>query len=647
MRLTVLRIQNFRALKDVTFPVDSYTCLVGPNGAGKSTVLTALNIFFRNTDGAATDVTMLQREDFHNKDTSNPIVITLTFDQLSEEAQHDFAAYYRNERLTISATAEWDSAAGVAKVFQHGERLVMGEFAPYFAKEKDGENVAELRAFYKDLRAKYPDLSNVSTKGDMAVALRAYEEAHPDQCESRRSNDEFYGVSKGKNLLHKYIQWVYVPAVKDATSEEMEAKNTVLGRLLQRTVRSKVSFDAPLEKLIADSRAKYQEILTSNQSALDSISSSLSDRLREWAHPEARLKLEWFSDPTSSVKIADPAARIVAGEGSFDGMLARLGHGLQRSFLLTILQELSHSDDKDAPRLLLACEEPELYQHPPQARHLASVFTKLSEQNSQIIVCTHSPYFVSGRSFEQIRLIRRNPETNAAIACRVSLGDLAADLAAARGAAISTPTATEMKVEQALRAALNEMFFTPVLILVEGLEDVAYLKAWFSLSGREEEFRRLGCHIVPTDGKSYMFYPLAIARRLNIPVFVIFDSDADEGNAQVRTMHEKDNKTILSLCGYSSEDPMPKANLWQRDLVMWKSNLGKEVTDDVGAADCQALRNAVRTEHDLHVKGLAKNAMFIGEVLAKGWDQGTRSALLDKLCDSVLEFAKTQQESRL
>lgn len=148
------------------------------------------------------------------------------------------------------------------------------------------------------------------------------------------------------------------------------------------------------------------------------------------------------------------------------------------------------------------CEEPELYQHPPQARHLAGVFTRLSDQNSQILVCTHSPYFVSGRGFEQIRLFRKNPVTNSATAYHVWLADIAADLAGARGEAVPPATATEMKVEQALRSALNEMFFTPVLVLVEGLEDVAYLRAWFSLSGRDEECRKLGCHIVPTDGTS-------------------------------------------------------------------------------------------------------------------------------------------------
>ena len=47
MKLTTLRIENFRSFKDETIHFDDYTCLVGPNGAGKSTVLTALSLYGR------------------------------------------------------------------------------------------------------------------------------------------------------------------------------------------------------------------------------------------------------------------------------------------------------------------------------------------------------------------------------------------------------------------------------------------------------------------------------------------------------------------------------------------------------------------------------------------------------------------------
>ncbi len=53
------------------------------------------------------------------------------------------------------------------------------------------------------------------------------------------------------------------------------------------------------------------------------------------------------------------------------------------------------------PNLVLAIEEPELYQHPSRQRHLASVLLNLAEgalpgvaKNTQVIYTTHSPLFV-------------------------------------------------------------------------------------------------------------------------------------------------------------------------------------------------------------------------------------------------------------
>src|SRR5690606_7251213 len=108
-----------------------------------------------------------------------------------------------------------------------------------------------------------------------------------------------------------------------------------------------------------------------------------------------------------SVAIQSPVVGIKRGEGEFRGSLSRMGHGLQSSYLLTLLQGLAASDAPDAPTLILGCEEPELYQHPPQARHLADVLVELSESNNQILVTTHSPMFVNGDGFENVCVVRR------------------------------------------------------------------------------------------------------------------------------------------------------------------------------------------------------------------------------------------------
>src|ERR1035441_2711725 len=120
MKIERVRIQNFRAFQDETIVFDDYTCLVGPNGSGKSTILTALNIFFRDTANASTDLVNLGKEDFHQCDVSQPIKITVTFRDLNAEAKDDLKDYVRQDRLVVSSVAEWDDDKQSAEIEQHG-----------------------------------------------------------------------------------------------------------------------------------------------------------------------------------------------------------------------------------------------------------------------------------------------------------------------------------------------------------------------------------------------------------------------------------------------------------------------------------------------------------------------------------------------
>ncbi len=518
MKIESVRIKNLRSFRDETINFNDYTCLVGPNGSGKSTVLYALNIFFHEKSGVSTDTANLDKEDFHNKNTDEPIEITITFVGLSEEAQIDFSNYYRQGKLIVSAVAVYDQAIGKAPVRQVGKRLVMPAFKEFFKALGNSANVPELTELYNNIR-EHINLPIPGTKTKMIDALHQYENEHPELCELLDSDDQFYGVTKGANKLEKYLQWVYVPAVKDASGEQIETKNTALGRLLARTVRSKANFSDSVSRIEENAHSQYQRLLDENQYILNDLSQSLKRRLSDWAHPEAMVKLEWWRDPDKSVKIEEPFAKIIAGEGAFEGELARFGHGLQRSYLLALLHELASVEDVVDSQLILGCEEPELYQHPPQARHLSTVLQKLSNGNAQIIVATHSPAFVSGDGFENVRMVRKNTENRRSNVFGANYSNICADIAEATGETPRSVSGTIAKIHQVLQPALNEMFFTSRLVLVEGLEDVAYLSAYLHLLDRWEDFRRIGCHFVPTNGKSELVRPLVIARRLKIPTY--------------------------------------------------------------------------------------------------------------------------------
>lgn len=645
MKIKSLRIQNFRSFNDQTLHLDDYTCLVGGNGSGKSNVLCALNVFFRETEESANDLTLLQDEDFHNKNVAEPVRVTVTFDSLSEAAKEDFKDYVRQEELVVTAEAHFDPVTRTAPVKQFGQRKAMIAFAPYFAALGDNRPVKELKELYATIRKAFSELPLPGTKDAMTDALRTYEASKPTLCELIQSEDQFYGVSKGANKLGKYIQWVFVPAVKDATTEQVETKNTSLGKLLARTVRASVNFSDDIKKVREDAQKEYAKIIAGKQSVLETLSHSLQTRLTEWAHPDAFLRLAWRQDAEKSVQVQDPVAEMIAGECGFQGNLSRFGHGLQRSYLLALLQELAGSGDDNAPRLILACEEPELYQHPPQARHLAEVLRILSTANSQVIVCTHSPYFVSGQSFESVRLVRKPQKVMTSSVTAVTLDGIGRVIAAAKGEMVPKTAGVLAKINQSLQPSLNEIFFTPALVLVEGLEDVAFITTYLHLMGHWDECRRLGVYIVPANGKSHMIEPLACAILLAIPVFLVFDSDGHEARPEVRLMHEHDNRILLNLCGLVSEQPFQTSILWSDRCVMWTNEMGITVDADFTEADKLAFKSEARKVNG-QVKSLDKNSLFIAAYLNASWDAGKRSGTLERLCASIMTFARVAASSR-
>ena len=645
MFIKSIRIENLRAYEDETIEFAPYTGLIGANGAGKSTILCALNIFFRETESASTNLSNLDREDFHRGNTDQPIEVTLTFQDLSEAAQADFEGYYRQGALIVTAKAEFDATSGVAVVKQYGNRLGLAAFKPYFKALGDGAKVADLQLIYAGLREQIPALPTVKVKDAMTSALREYEEARPDECELIPSEDQFYGVSQGQGLLRKHVQWIYIPAVKDAAGEQAEGKNTALGRLLARTVRAQVNFSEKLNGLRAEAEAKYNDMLAAEQGVLDQISNGLQERLAEWSHPDATAKLQWHQDP-KSVRLEEPMARLLAGDGEFEGSIARFGHGMQRSYIIALLQGLATTDDENSPRLILGCEEPELYQHPPQARHLANVLQTLSTKNSQVIISTHSPYFVDGAGFDRVRLVRKLRAEGKAVVRSCTISHLGAEYARVTGEAHAQHDAVLAKLHQVMQPNLSEMFFTPKLVLVEGLEDAAYINAWLILSGRWDAFRSGGAHIVPVNAKSELIRPLIIAQKMEIPVFVVFDCDGDKLQhkdparaAQIRAVHERDNRAIFTLVGGPVNDPFPAATEWGDRYAAWPGDLGRCVKDEAGE-HWEPAGNAASAVCG-GSGGLQKNTLHIGARLKELHRRGAGTDTLDRLCNEIVEFAQS------
>jgi hypothetical protein len=131
----------------------------------------------------------------------------------------------------------------------------------------------------------------------------------------------------------------------------------------------------------------------------------------------------------------------------------------------------------------------------------------------------------------------------------------------------------------------------------------------------------------------------------------VFDSDADkygtidaaadpEGKlAARRPMHLRDNTAILKLCGITTPDPFPAEALFHDSVVLWHSEIGSVVEEDIGAQDWRECKTQAERELG-QPGGLEKNVLQIALRLAKAWDAGKRSTHLDQACDRILNTAR-------
>jgi putative ATP-dependent endonuclease of OLD family len=636
MIIESVHIKNFRSFKDDIINFDDYTCLVGANGAGKSTVFTALQVFFRHFKDSKTDLSKLSEKDFHHCNIDEPIQITVTFSDLSAQATEDLKDYVRQGKLIVTAEAVYDKGTQRAEIKQYGNRLGMDDFRVFFDLDKTSAKAPELNACYNTIQGKYPNLPNAGSKDAKITALREYEATRPEECVLIPSEDQFYGASKGANRLAPHIQWVFVSASKDVTEEGDENKNSALGILLSRTVRAKVNFTERIFEIKQKVELEYSQLLSDEQAVLDDISHSLKSKLSQWAHPSINASVNWKQDADKAVKIEEPSAAIALGERGFEGELSRFGHGLQRSFMLALLQELSTTDAENAPTLILCIEEPELYQHPPQARHLAETLMELADDNTQVLVCSHSPLFVPKNNFEKIRIIRENGNPVESLNSCISYKELSEYLVSVGSKPVNNKGIVA-KLFPYLSPSINEMFFCKTPVFVEGIEDVAYIKTYLELMGLTNDFRKFGMHLINADKKSNIIEPLAVASLLNINAYVVYDSDTDV-EEKYHHQHKPDNKKLLTIQGYHTEDEFQPVNIIYPNLWAWKSNLGKEVQIEISNWSryfdiaCAEFGNA---------GGFQKNPMVIARTLELAWVAEEKSPALIHLVQNIIQYGNS------
>jgi putative ATP-dependent endonuclease of the OLD family len=669
MLIRSLTIKNYRCIREVSVELSDLTAFVGRNGSGKSTFLQSLGAFY-NVKAALTE------NDFYNGDITHQIEITVEYGDLSQAEKTEFSAYLDGEVLAVTKKIRMQDGKLEQKYFAATKQI------PEIAAIRREGNVTAKRAAWNQLvaAAEMQDIGPASVRGDdPEVHMKAYEDKHPELSRWTEQEVQFFGPPNiGGGKLDNFTKFVYVPAVRDASDDSADKKGSVLFQLLDFIVLRRFRVRQDVRALQSEFSTKLKQLYEpAKLTEFDDLAKQISSTLRLYV-PNAQLGLR-LAEPTLP-EIPTPATLAHLVEDDYAGAIDKKGHGLQRALIFSLLQHLAvakpiegsndstdllaevaseseenhdggadtDQDHLDAvgPELIIAIEEPELYQHPLRARHLSRVLLEMSRKSSigpggrnQILYTTHSPYFVDLERFDQLRMIRKNRQSATEPPCssvtRYSLQSAAAKMAEITGKPANQFTAQSFRARAypIMTQTVNEGFFADTVVLVEGDTEVAAL---FIVANRMGcDWLSTGVAVIPVAGKNKIDRAAVVFSGLGIPTYVVFDADCrHKGNKDREKQTTDTNRLLLRLCGVAEED-FPSTVASSRHAC-FAEDFETYCSKQLGSETYERLRkqSALRHGFDSPSDGM-KNFDVVVDLVNSIYDEGQRLEFLEEIVTQV------------
>ena len=358
MMLKSVRIRNYRSIKDVTLNCDGLTILVGANGSGKSSFLQAIELF-------GVEKPAITEEDYYNKLTRVPISITVTFTDLSNLIKTQFEDYVINGEITVIRIFKWDDGKCISTYC--GVKLQNPRFD--LIRSSDAKTAQQE---YNKLRDENGyDLPAWISQSAAKTTLKKWEADHSDKCKKCQDDGTYFKQNRG--FLKSIVRFLPIEPVRDA-AEDIQDKKSSMSDLMELLVMSKLEEDDNIRKFKDSMQKRYRKLIdTVIEKKMTSLKESMSRTVGEFA-PGTGVDLSWGMIEMHM----RPKVETRLKENEYWSVVSKAGHGLQRVFIMSLLQHLSEAqiDKADtstdaSPVTVLMIDEPELYQHPNRQRHMS------------------------------------------------------------------------------------------------------------------------------------------------------------------------------------------------------------------------------------------------------------------------------------
>ena len=384
MKLTKLKIKNFRTYQEeITIELDNLTAFVGKNDSGKSTILEALDIFFNSGNGTI----KLDKDDINKeclKKEDDEIIISACFSDLPSTVRLDAT---NETSLESEFLCNDDGELEIIKKYKNAGKEKV------FIKAKHPSNIKcnNLLSMKNNDLKKIIDSENITCENKSINSVMRHAIWNNFQGDLHPSLTEIDVI---KDYLPLYTLFQSDRPNTDSDNEVQDPLKSAVEQIF-----SNDDVKAELDRISEQVTSKLKDVAEGTLSKLKEINPNLASTLV----PKIPEKLDW--------KKVFNGLSILSND---DIPINKRGSGVRRLILLSFFQsEADKKKNENSNRgIIYAIEEPETSQHFEHQRILIDALKSLSKnENTQIIITTHSSSIVKSLGFDNIRLICRNTES--------------------------------------------------------------------------------------------------------------------------------------------------------------------------------------------------------------------------------------------
>jgi predicted ATP-dependent endonuclease of OLD family len=492
LRISRLRLENFRSVKQLNIELPQICALVGPNNAGKSNILLAIHrVIAREWVSASS----FEEADVYGRNPSDDIGISLSFEPPIQYV-----------KLKGSNPAEI--------------KTLTFQFTRYKVGDEKGQRRLEQNCL--DNNGKPP---MVLAKKPKAGEAHQYQPLVNIPSEVREAIPAIF-IGTNRSLREHLPSGRYSllrQLFEDIDRDFHDPKQTVKVKSSDRQ-----EIEVPRSEHFRKLMEEVMKLLRTDafQQLENSIKTNALRQLGFDIKQDAD-RLDFFFSPFTTMEFYKSLDLHVREKG-FSISATELGEGMQNALVLSILQAFEERRKQGA---ILLIEEPEMFLHPQMQRSLYKTLREIAKTN-QVIYTTHSPHFVSVPDYEEVMVVRKGPDGTT-----VSASNLPTD------------SKRREKLVKELDPERNELFFATRLLLVEGDTEKLALPQYAKKLGLDLD--REGATIVEVGGKRNLLEFARIAASFSIPTGVLYDQDSSDfkDNQDGEMQYNKELEALPSTYG--------------------------------------------------------------------------------------------------